>query len=152
MWLGLGILGGWLSLIGHHWPSLAKQITQDAIKWQFDLIDSVLLMCLLTYAYVIIYLWATCLGHLGYYPQTFPSRLLRSYFLLFASMEHLSFSHWSPPRHIFQPPSCSCWSLVNPMLHLCSQPFSGHVLGLPPTIFGVSLCKYIILFMMYNSI
>ena len=50
MWLGLGLLGGSLALTGHLWPPIAKQVTQDAIKGQFDPIDSFWLICLLIYA------------------------------------------------------------------------------------------------------
>ena len=37
MWLGLGLLGGWIPLTSHHWPPLAKQVTKDSIKGEFKI-------------------------------------------------------------------------------------------------------------------
>ena len=42
MWLGLGIINGWLALIGHHWPLLVKYVTQSSIKEQVKIIHTVL--------------------------------------------------------------------------------------------------------------
>ena len=52
MWLGLGNPWGWLALTGHHWPPLAKQVIQTAIKVEFEPIYWVWLLCMLIYAYV----------------------------------------------------------------------------------------------------
>ena len=92
------------------------------------------MICLLIYTYVSMPFLVMCLWHLGYEPQTFPSPLLHSYYILFESMYHFRFGHQSPIRHIFQPPSCLGQSAMNAILPLCSQPFFGHVLGLLPTI------------------
>ena len=44
MWLGIGLLGGLLSLTGHQLPLLAKQVTRSSIKEQLNLIHIVWMM------------------------------------------------------------------------------------------------------------
>ena len=134
MWLGIGILGGWLSLTSHHWPPLAKHVTHNCIKGKFEPIHIFVFMCLLIYAYVSMPFSVMCLKHLGDEPQTFLSPFFHSHYLLFENMEHIIFIQGSLISHLLHPPSHSSWAPVNPKLHLRSQPFSCHILGLLPTI------------------